>query len=246
MLTVTDSKSSGISTRRDGRDAIKAGVDELHHGLVAFPESGLKLQLVRGQVLFEGLDQLDLKDARYATILRLAASTRVVLVPTAIVTENTTLDRSPENRQFYTEAAWKALEAMEARKPPRIPEKLASAQKEFIRMAHAAGCLLGTGTDLVIPWMPPGVSLWREAEILAEAGLPPMDVLKVATWNGIYSIGATDQLGTIEPGKLADFVVLDANPLDDIRNLRHVHRVVKSGIVYDPRQILNRLRGRLN
>ena len=45
-------------------------------------------------------------------------------------------------------------------------------------MAHAAGCLLGTGTDLVVPWMPPGISLWREAEIFAEAGLSPMDVLK--------------------------------------------------------------------
>jgi imidazolonepropionase-like amidohydrolase len=221
------------------KDAMEAGVDELCHGLGAFPEAGLKEK-------FEGLDQLDLKEPRYAAILRLAASLKVVLVPTAMNLLNITPDRSPENRRYYTEAAWKALEFMESEKAWGIPEKYALAEKEFIRMAHAAGCLLGTGTDLVLPWMPPGISLWREAEIFAEAGLPPMDVLDAATWNGIYSIGATDQLGTIEPGKLADFVVLDANPLDDIRNLRRVHRVVKSGTVYDPRQILSRLRGRLN
>jgi imidazolonepropionase-like amidohydrolase len=135
---------------------------------------------------------------------------------------------------------------LESKKGFGMSEKFPPAQKEFIRAAHAAGCLLGMGTDLVLPWIPPGISLWREAEIFAEAGLPAMDVLDAATWNGIFSIGATDQLGTIEAGKLADFVVLDGNPLDDIRNLRRVHRVVKSGTVYDPRQILGRLRGRLN
>jgi imidazolonepropionase-like amidohydrolase len=228
------------------KDAMEAGVDELCHGLDAFPEAGLKARLVNGQAAYEGLDQLDLKEPRYAAILRQAASLKVVLVPTAMNQQNITPDHSPENRRYYTEAAWKALEAMESKKAWGIPEKFQAAQKEFIRAAHAAGCLLGTGTDLVVPWMPPGISLWREAEIFAEAGLPPMDVLDAATWNGIYSIGATDQLGTIEPGKLADFVVLDANPLDDIRNLRRVHRVVKSGTVYDPRQILGRLSGRLH
>ena len=81
---------------------------------------------------------------------------------------------------------------------------------------------------------------------MVEAGLAPMDVLEAATWNGIYGIGATDEFGTLESGKLADFVVLDANPLDDIRNLSRVHRVVKNGVVYNPQQIMGRLSGRLN
>src|SRR5207247_3403489 len=124
------------------------------------------------------------------------------------------------------------LEEMVSKKAFGIPEAFHTAQKEFIRAAHAAGCLLGMGTDFVIPWMPPGVSLWREAEIFAEAGLAPMDVLEAATWNGIYSIGATDVLGAIEAGKLADFVALDGDPLSDIGKLLVVSRAVERGCVY--------------
>jgi imidazolonepropionase-like amidohydrolase len=73
-----------------------------------------------------------------------------------------------------------------------------------------------------------------------------MDVLDAATWNGIYAIGDTDRRGTIEAGKWADFVALDADPLSDIANVRRVYRVVKSGVVYDPVKILNGLKGALN
>jgi imidazolonepropionase-like amidohydrolase len=118
--------------------------------------------------------------------------------------------------------------------------------KEFIRSAYDAGCLLSTGTDYVVLTMLPGWSLWREMEIFAEAGLPPMAVLKAATWNGAYAIGRTDQLGSVEAGKLADFVVLDANPLDNISNVRRVHRVVKGGVVYDPEQLLKPLLGKVD
>jgi imidazolonepropionase-like amidohydrolase len=118
--------------------------------------------------------------------------------------------------------------------------------KEFIRRAYDAGCLLSTGTDYVVLTMLPGWSLWREMEIFAEAGLPPMDVLKAATWTGAYAIGRTDQLGTVEPGKCADFVVLSANPLENISNVRQVHRVVKAGIVYDREQLLKPLVGKVD
>lgn len=226
------------------KEAMEAGVDELCHSVFAIREAGIKMQFANGRVAFDGLDQLDFKDPKFAEILRLAASLKVVLVPTAM--NNRTIVPLPAYRRYYTDAAWKAIEDMASKKVPPLPEQFYPVEKEWIRMAHASGSLLGTGTDLVIPWIPPGVSLWHEAEFFADCGLPPMDVLDAATWNGIYSIGATDQLGTLEPGKLADFVVLDSNPLDDIRNLERVHRVVKNGTVYDPRHILDRLQGRLN
>ncbi len=83
-------------------------------------------------------------------------------------------------------------------------------------------------------------------EIFAEVGIPPMEILKAATWNGIYAIGRSDQLGSIDSGKLADFVALDANPLDDISNVRKVYRVVKGGIVYDRAELLKRMIERVN
>jgi imidazolonepropionase-like amidohydrolase len=222
------------------KEAMEAGVDELYHGLVALPEAGLK------PPGFEAAEKIDLKAPPYPEIFKLAASLKVVLTPTAVAFENVKLDRSEAMRRFYGTEAWKALEELEAKKAWGISESLHTAQKALIREAHAAGCILGLGTDHVIPILPPGVSLWREAEIFAEAGLAPMDVLEAATWNGIFSIGATGMLGTLEPGKLADFVALDADPLGDIHNLRRVHRVVKNGVVYDPAQILKGLAGTLH
>jgi imidazolonepropionase-like amidohydrolase len=219
------------------KEAMEAGVDELCHGVGALPEAGLKPR-------FEGAEKIDLKSAPYPEIFKLAASSKVVLTPTAVTLEKLKLD--PAGRRFYSYDAWKALEGAVTRGGFGIPEALMPKQREFIREAHAAGCLLGTGTDLVVPWMPPGVSLWREIEIFVEAGLSPIDALEAATWNGIYSIGETDRRGTVEAGKLADFVALDGNPLSDIANVRRVYRVVKSGVVYDPTQILSRLRGTLN
>jgi imidazolonepropionase-like amidohydrolase len=68
---------------------------------------------------------------------------------------------------------------------------------------------------------------------LASGGMTPMEVLQVSTIIGAESIGFERDLGSIEAGKLADLVVLDANPLDDIRNTNRIRYVIKNGFVYD-------------
>jgi imidazolonepropionase-like amidohydrolase len=196
---------------------------------------------------------LDLADPRIEAILRAAAWRRVVLTPTAVADEmawNGGLGehRLEEQERFYTPAAWRAVENYrKGPAPPRYPAdiqvRVREKDLEFIRRAHDAGCLLGTGTDYVLLTVLPGWSLWREIEIFAEAGLPPMEILKAATWDAAYALGRTDQLGGVEPGKLADFVVLVANPLESISNARSVHRVVKGGVIYDWEALLEPLVG---
>ena len=84
-----------------------------------------------------------------------------------------------------------------------------------------------------MPWMTPGVSLHRELELLVQAGIDEADVIVMATRNGAEGLGLEDQLGTVEAGKLADLVVLSADPLADIRNTRSVAAVYKAGeLVY--------------
>ncbi len=73
---------------------------------------------------------------------------------------------------------------------------------------------------------------------MAAAGLEPMDILVAATHGGARVMGRAAELGTIEPGKLADLVILDADPLADIQNTARIHRVVKGGVVLDPEKIL--------
>jgi adenine deaminase len=69
--------------------------------------------------------------------------------------------------------------------------------------------------------------------MLASGGMTPLEVLKCATTNGSKIVGRPDDLGSIEPGKLADLVIFDKNPLDDIHNTNTIHWVVKNGEVFE-------------
>ena len=99
---------------------------------------------------------------------------------------------------------------------------------------HAAGVPLLPGTDAPLRNSTPGFGLHEELAYFVQAGLTPMEALRSATSSAARYLDALDSLGTIEPGKLADLVLLDADPLSDIRNTRRIAIVVMGGRVYDP------------
>jgi imidazolonepropionase-like amidohydrolase len=95
---------------------------------------------------------------------------------------------------------------------------------------HRAGVPLMAGTDTAAGvYVIPGFSLHQELELFVKAGLAPMEALQTATLNPAKFLGRTNDLGTVETGKLADLVLLDANPLDDIRNTQKISAVVLGG-----------------
>ncbi|HEX6731200.1 MAG TPA: amidohydrolase family protein [Pyrinomonadaceae bacterium] len=96
------------------------------------------------------------------------------------------------------------------------------------------------GTDILNPYVFPGFSLHEELALLVDAGLTPMQALRTATSNPAKFLGMSDEAGTIEKGKLADLILLDANPLDDIRNTQRIYGVVANGR-YFPSQELKAL-----
>ncbi len=102
------------------------------------------------------------------------------------------------------------------------------------RMLHTAGVPILAGSDQVVP----GASLHRELELLVQAGLTPLDAIRAATVLPTQLLGVTDS-GSIEVGKRADFVVLDANPLANITNIRRVNLTVLNGTVYQPNALWN-------
>lgn len=105
-----------------------------------------------------------------------------------------------------------------------------AAEARFIRRFYEAGGMILAGTDEV-PFPPFGVS--EEMRLLVDAGLPPFAALQTATINPARAMGWADRLGSVEVGKLADLVLLDANPLDDITNVRKIHAVVADGRLLD-------------
>ena len=92
--------------------------------------------------------------------------------------------------------------------------------------------MLLAATDVGIPMLVPGLSLHEELALLVEAGLTPLEALRTATVNPARVLGMADSLGTIEADKLADLVLLDANPLADIANTRRIRAVVANGRLY--------------
>jgi hypothetical protein len=99
--------------------------------------------------------------------------------------------------------------------------------------------LIIVGTDEpVYTTLLPGFAYHRELFALVDAGLPNVSVLKAATINGANALGVSDKLGSIETGKLADLFVVRGNPFDDIKAARNIQLVIKGGVVYDPKILL--------
>jgi imidazolonepropionase-like amidohydrolase len=113
-----------------------------------------------------------------------------------------------------------------------IRQQLQEQQKRAfanVRKAQAAGVkiALGTGTGNLLIF--PGASVHRELQLLVKAGLTPMEAIVAATHNTADSLGRRNELGTIEPGKEADLLILDADPLLEIQNTQKIHAVVQRG-----------------
>ena len=100
---------------------------------------------------------------------------------------------------------------------------------DMIARMHAAGVPIGAGTDTPIALAIPGYSLHSELEVLVAAGLTPLEALGAATVQPAKFFSLEEEMGAIAKGMRADLVLLDANPLADIRNTRTINRVIARG-----------------
>ena len=108
-------------------------------------------------------------------------------------------------------------------------EPVFPALKRAVRQLYEAGVSLAVGCDSGIPFVPFGESLHDEMKCLTEAGIPAKEVLRMATLGNAEIFGLAEKLGSIEPGKRADMIVLNADPLEDIQNTKSICLVLKDG-----------------
>lgn len=202
------------SSELRAREAIFAGVDALAHPVIQGPISD--------------------------TFAPLMAAKQIPMATTLTIGEN--YSRLAEHPEFLDQALYQAvLDADEiedlqtAGSAKWQGEKwtwwmklMTPVAQENIRKIHDAGGVVALGTD-----QSSGPAVHREMELLAAAGIQPLDIIKIATLNAALYLGVADQLGSIEEGKLADIVLLDADPGVDINGAKQINMVVKAGQIVE-------------
>jgi Tol biopolymer transport system component len=129
---------------------------------------------------------------------------------------------------------WRAYGLLYPKMPPAVLkpwQKRILVGRENVARLHKAGVPLAAGTDIPMSWMP--WSLHRELEEFVTSGLSPLEAITTASINAARVLRAEKEIGSIDVGKLADLVILDANPLEDIRNTRKIWKVIQGGKVVD-------------
>jgi imidazolonepropionase-like amidohydrolase len=240
---------------------VRAAAEESHANHVRFAVHATQLDTAKAalragaDLLVHSVDDKPLDDE----FLRLAKERDALYIPTLFVMLGYRFALSGQWQPTEEERALadpQILEALdlsrvpEATWPPRVRELAAQkkpvepAQTMFanLRAVRAAGLRIALGTDAGNIGTVHGPSVFREARLMAEAGLTPLEVLRSATVGGAAALAMERELGDVAEGKLADLVVLDADPRAGVTNLARIHRVVRAGRVLDPRELVAQLR----
>jgi Tol biopolymer transport system component/imidazolonepropionase-like amidohydrolase len=171
----------------------------------------------------------------YDDVIGIVSQAGMTITPTIVLGRaRGEIDRAPELRadprwQIFPE--W-VRAPFEAPAQPAAPGAASTQTPETLMKYHRTGVRILAGTDS--PIVPYGISLHLELELYVRAGMTPFEALQTATINVARALHVERDLGTIEPGKLADLTIVEGNPLDDIRATRNVKFVVVGGVVHTP------------
>ena len=233
------------------REAAALGIDNLEHGFLAATDfvADKKPDECPGQGGGQQtLAALDLTGAPFKALVADLVKRNVALTSTLTVFETFTPGRpKPPGTDVLLPELKAAFDRQYARvsaQPQSIyPTLFPKAMAMELAFARAGGLLIvgtdPTGGGGVIP----GYSNQRAVELLVEAGFSPVEAIQIATQNGAKYLGLSDRLGTIEPGKQADLVVINGNPAQSIADIRHVELVFKQGVGYDPAKLIAAVKG---
>ena len=242
-------------------EASNAGQRSIEHliGILLYSSAKseeIKADLMKGINVNQLNNQMvDTYDARRAaTLFALFKKNETWQVPTLTIRHArpymAELQQAHDPRlKYLPEALTGGWGARNDPRQPTAPEVIASRkhlfQKELevVGTMQRAGVKLMAGTDTPNPFCFPGFSVHDELGFMVQAGLTPLEALQTATINPAEFLELTKILGTVDKGKIADLVLLDANPLEDIANTKRIAAVVSAGRLFDRKALDGLLAG---
>jgi imidazolonepropionase-like amidohydrolase len=234
-------------------EAADLGIDNLEHGFMAMSDfiAGRKPGDPSNPVgSYRSLEAMNPDGPEINALIRKLVAKHVALTSTLAIFETFTPGRridgdaelaalSPPLKETYL-SHWAAVQAKSSQMAVHALAKDMALEVKFYR----AGGLLVVGTDPTgYGGVIAGYGNWRAIELLVEAGLSPVEAIKVATSNGAHLLGVDRETGSLEVGKAADLVVVAGNPADAISDLRKAETVFKDGVGYDSKLLFGSVSG---
>jgi imidazolonepropionase-like amidohydrolase len=192
-------------------DAANLGIDALTHGV---PVSPFLLSKDKQEIFIENgrgpfdhflwLNLVDLNSTKINEMINALVKNKVPVDPTLSIYEAMLKD-DPQNQHLWSKVL------------------------QLTKILYDHGVTIMSGTDIPNFGLIPGISLHHELELLVKAGINPLNVIKIATSNGAEALGILDDVGTIESGKQADMIILNANPIINIRNIGAIEGIIEDG-----------------
>jgi len=192
-------------------DAANLGIDALTHGVPVSPfllsEDKREIFIENGRGPFDHflwLNLVDLNSTKINEMINALVKNKIPVDPTLSIYEAMLKD-DPQNQHLWSKVL------------------------QLTKILYDHGVTIMSGTDIPNFGLIPGISLHHELELLVKAGINPLNVIKIATRNGADALGILDDVGTIEAGKQADMIILNANPIINIRNIGAIEGVIEDG-----------------
>jgi imidazolonepropionase-like amidohydrolase len=196
-------------------DAANLGIEALTHGV---PVSPFLLSKDKREIFIENgrgpfdhflwLNLVDLNSTKIYEMINALVKNKVPVDPTLSIYEAMLKD-DPQNQHLWSKVL------------------------QLTKILYDHGVTIMSGTDIPNFGLIPGTSLHHELELLVKAGINPLNVIKIATSNAAEALGILDDVGTIEAGKQADMIILNANPIRNIRNIGAIEGVIEDGQVFN-------------
>jgi hypothetical protein len=223
-------------------EGVEAGMDQVNHIVYLYDA----MQAEGKSPMSKGLRKIKLEDLQSFSVTSPEArktidfmkAHHIVVDPTMALWEVVTRNWPSTPIASFEPGVGKLPPQLSVSFAPPAEEKAEDKEKmelafqrmlEIVGALHKAGIDIVAGTDQAIP----GHSIYRELELYVKAGFTPLEALQSATSVPARVMGMDKETGTIEAGKRADIIILDANPLEDIKNIRSVDKVIANGVLYD-------------